>query len=449
MLIRIVVTNFKSYKDETEFKMLPSSSVRRKDWHIHKGGNGIGTLRTSVIYGANGAGKSCLIKAFGRLQNMVMRGCLTPSASRDANKYNSPELPVSLEIEFSTHTGQYSYGVSYNDNICVEEWLYSTVGSPVRIFERTYDSTASKSHIALTAEKEDEAKNKLLTTLLEDNLLKKNELLLSKHDVIKNAQVTDAYMWIVSKMHIIAPETHSTSIFDDRYSNLTFKSQSEQLMNALDLGISELTLKNEDIESFKQSIAEWPELTQGIDKIVKRLSKFPDDEQTALIETGTFTVSLRKENNKYFVRRVMSGHKVNGRRYDFELKEESDGTQRIFDFVPMLQEVKSKDETYVIDEIDRSLHPSLVRALVTLILSDANMKGQLIFTTHDAGLLDGKLFRNDEIWFAEKDRESQATHLYTLDEFKPRADLDIEKGYLNGRFGAIPFLAKLNELDWE
>ena len=449
MLIRIVATNFKSYKEETEFNMLPSSSVRRKDWHIHKADNGIGSLRTAVIYGANGAGKSCLIKAFGRLQNMVVRGCLPPSASRVTNKYNSPELPVSLEIEFSTHTGQYSYGVSYNGNICVEEWLYSTAGSPIRIFERTYDSTASKSHIELAAEKEDEAKNKLLTTLLEDNLLKENEILLSKHDVIKNTQITDAYMWIVSKLHIITPETHSTSIFDDRYSNLTFKSQSEQLMDALDLGISELTLIDEDIESFKQSISGWPKLAKDIvDQTVKRLSKLPNGEQTA-IETGTFTVNIRKENNNYFVRRVMSGHKVNGRRYDFELKEESDGTQRIFDFVPMLQEVKSKDETYVIDEIDRSLHPSLVRALVTLILSDANMKGQLIFTTHDAGLLDGKLFRNDEIWFAEKDRESQSTHLYTLDEFKPRADLNIEKGYLNGRFGAIPFLAKLDELNWE
>jgi hypothetical protein len=115
----------------------------------------------------------------------------------------------------------------------------------------------------------------------------------------------------------------------------------------------------------------------------------------------------------------------------------------------MVQNVKSKDYTYVIDEIDRSLHPTLVRALVSKIVTDKNMKGQLIFTTHDAGLLDGKIFRNDEIWFAEKDRETQNTHLYTLDEFKPRADLDIEKGYLNGRFGAIPFLAKLNELNWE
>jgi len=449
MLIRIVATNFKSYKDETEFNMLPSPSVRRKDWHVHKAGNGINTLRTAVIYGANGAGKSCLIKALGRLQDMVVRGCLSPASLRDANKYNDLDLPVSLEIEFGTSNGQYSYGVSYNGNICVEEWLYSTVDSPVRIFERKYDGIASKSHIELTTEKEDEAKNKLLTTLLEENLLKKNEILLSKHDVIKNAQVTDAYMWIVSGLHIIYPETHSTSIFDDRYSNPMFKLQSEQLMNALDLGISELTLIDEDIESFKQSISEWPELVQDIDKIVNRLSKLPDGEQAAMIETGTFTVSIRKENNKYFVRRVKSAHKVNGTLYGFELKEESDGTQRIFDFVPMLQEAKSKEDTYVIDEIDRSLHPALVRALVSRMVSDTNMKGQLIFTTHDAGLLDGKLFRNDEIWFAEKDRDSQATHLYTLDEFKPRADLDIEKGYLNGRFGAIPFLAKLNELDWE
>ena len=109
----------------------------------------------------------------------------------------------------------------------------------------------------------------------------------------------------------------------------------------------------------------------------------------------------------------------------------------------------SADCTYVIDELDRSLHPTLVRTLVSRIVNDKNMKGQLIFTTHDAGLLDGKVFRNDEIWFAEKDRETQSTHLYTLDEFKPRADLDLEKGYLNGRFGAIPFLARFNELNWE
>ena len=104
MLIRIVTTNFRSYGQETEFTMLPSSNVRRKDWHVHSQGRGANVLRTAVIYGANGAGKSCLVKALGRLQTMVATGSLPPTAFRDANKYNGPEMPVSIQVEFGTES---------------------------------------------------------------------------------------------------------------------------------------------------------------------------------------------------------------------------------------------------------------------------------------------------------------------------------------------------------
>lgn len=446
MLIRIVATNFMSYGQESEFNMLPSSNVRRKSWHVYSPGSGhADVLRTAVIYGANGAGKSCLVKALGRLQTMVAIGCLPPTAIRDANKYNDTKLPVTIEVEFGTEFDQYAYGVSYRGNLCMEEWLYSTLKKPKYVFERKYDARTGKTNIKLAGSPKEEAKNNLLISLLEDNLLKNNELMLSKHDVVKNSQMTDAFKWITSKLHIIFPETRSTSIFDNRYSDKTFKSQSEALISALDLGIDELSLKDEDIESFKQSISEWPELVQGIDRIVAKLSRSPEGTEEVMIDTGAFTVSMHREGSKYFVRRVKALHKVNDSFYDFELKEESDGTQRIFDFAPMVQSVKSEACTYVIDELDRSLHPMLVRTLVSRIVTDKQMKGQLIFTTHDAGLLDGQVFRNDEIWFAEKDRETSNTHLYTLDEFKPRADLDLEKGYLNGRFGAIPFLARFNE----
>lgn len=449
MLIRIVTENFRSYGQETEFNMLPSQNVRRYEWHVHSGQKGAKVLRTAVIYGANGAGKSCLVMALGRLQEMVVNGCVPPSYFRDANKFNDQDMPVTIEVEFGTEANQYSYGVSYRGNVCVEEWLYSTIKSPACVFERKYDAKTGKSSISMKSVKKDEAKNNLLISLLEDNILKSNELLLSKRDVVKNPLITDAYHWLTTKLNVIFPETHSTSIFDERYSDDVFRTQSERLIAALDLGIDALTLKDEDIESFKLRIAEWPELIQGIDRIVQRLSKLPESEQAVLLESGVFAVSIRREEDKYFARRVQAQHEVKNTLYDFELKEESDGTQRVFDFVPMVHSVKTEACTYVIDEIDRSLHPTLVRALVQKIVSDKNMKGQLIFTTHDAGLLDGKIFRNDEIWFAEKDRETQSTHLYTLDEFKPRADLDIEKGYLNGRFGAIPFLARLNELNWE
>ena len=449
MLIRVVATNFKSYGEETEFNMLPSSNVRRYDWHVHDVAKGTNVLRTAVIYGANGAGKSCLVKALGRIQEMVVNGSVPPAFFRDANKFNDADTPVTLEVEFGTGINQYSYGVSYRGNLCIEEWLYSTLKKPECVFERKHDTNTGKTSIKLEAVKKDDAKNRLLVSLLEDNLLKSDELLLSKHDVVKNEHITDAYKWITTKLQILYPETHSTSIFDERYSDDSFRMQSEKLIAALDLGIDALTLKDEDIETFKLRVAEWPELIQGIDRIIKRLSKRPEGEQAVLLDSGVFTVSIRREGDKFYARRVQARHEVKNSVYDFELKEESDGTQRIFDFIPMVKSVKTEEYTYVIDELDRSLHPTLVRALVSKIIVDKNMKGQLIFTTHDAGLLDGKVFRNDEIWFAEKDRETQNTHLYTLDEFKPRADLDIEKGYLNGRFGAIPFLAKLNELNWE
>lgn len=450
MLIRVVATNFRSYGQETEFNMLPSSNVRRFDWHVHNRAKGANVLRTAVIYGANGAGKSCLVKAIGRLQDMVTNGSVPPAFFRDANKFNDPDIPVSIEMEFGTEDNQYSYGVSYKGNVCVEEWLYSTVKTkPECIFERKIEDKSGKIRINLKVSKKEEAKSKLLVSLLETNLLKSSELLLSKHEVIKNKHISAAYSWIVNKLTVIDPETHSTSIFDDRYSDKVFKEQSEKLIAALDLGISGLTLKDEDIESFKLRIAEWPGLIQSIDDIIKQLSEQSEDDKEALLDSGVFTVNIRKKGDKFYARRVQARHEVKERQYDFELKEESDGTQRVFDFVPMVHHMKNNARTFVIDEIDRSLHPILVRALVSKIVTDKNMKGQLIFTTHDAGLLDGKIFRNDEIWFAEKDRETQSTHLYTLDEFKPRTDLDIEKGYLNGRFGAIPFLAKLNELNWE
>ena len=298
MLIRIVITNFRSYRQETEFNMLPSSNVRRKDWHVHSQDRGANVLRTAVVYGANGAGKSCLIKALGRLQAMVAAGSLPPTAFRDANKYNDSDMPVTIEVEFGTESDQYSYGVSYCGSLCVEEWLYSTLRKPIYVFERKHDVQTGKTNIKLASNKKDEAKNKLLISLLEDNLLKGNELMLSKHDMVKNSQMTDAFQWLTAKLHVIFPETRSTSIFDNRYSDETFKSQSEALISALDLGINELTLKDEDIESFKQNISEWPELVQGVDGIVKRLSRSPEGTEEVMIDTGAFTVSMRREGNK-------------------------------------------------------------------------------------------------------------------------------------------------------
>ena len=137
-----------------------------------------------------------------------------------------------------------------------------------------------------------------------------------------------------------------------------------------------------------------------------------------------------------------------GENIEFEMIEESDGTRRLIDFIPMLVDLTKNDSVYLIDEIDRSMHPILTKGIMEFFLNiNKETKGQLIVTTHESNLLNLDLFRNDEIWFVEKN-EHGASHFYSLLEFKPRNDKDIKKGYLNGRFGAIPFLTNPSDLNW-
>jgi len=154
------------------------------------------------------------------------------------------------------------------------------------------------------------------------------------------------------------------------------------------------------------------------------------------------------ENSNFLIKKIVALHYNNKKnKVLFDLSEESDGTRRLLDFIPAFYGILNEDVTFVIDEIDQSIHPALLYDLVKKIMNDTTTKGQLLFTTHEANLLDLSIFRQDEIWFAEKNKAS-ATELYSLSEYRPRYDLDIRKGYLKGRFGAIPFTANLKKLKW-
>jgi len=148
----------------------------------------------------------------------------------------------------------------------------------------------------------------------------------------------------------------------------------------------------------------------------------------------------------------MTSHQVKqeNRQVNFDLRMESDGTIRLFELTPaLIRLLSSEDEiVFIIDEIERSLHAQMTRNILDIFLSNsAGQPSQLIVTTHESALLDLDLLRRDEIWFIEKDRYA-ASQVYSLDEFATRPDMDIEKGYLRGRFGAIPLLPSYNLLDW-
>ena len=157
------------------------------------------------------------------------------------------------------------------------------------------------------------------------------------------------------------------------------------------------------------------------------------------MEAGKVPVQTVTEVEKPFIQFI---HKSDAGTASLELHEESLGTRRLFAFAGPVIDVLRQGRVLIVDELDGSLHPLMVRFLLQMFHSpELNRNGaQLIFTTHDTSLLDKDLFRRDQVWFVEKDR-TQATRLYPLTDFSPRKNEALERGYLMGRYGALPFLS--------
>jgi hypothetical protein len=213
-------------------------------------------------------------------------------------------------------------------------------------------------------------------------------------------------------------------------------------MCSFNIGITELTSEKKDLKEFfgEDNDKELDSLMKDVEESPKKMIGLRSNNGDELI--------VVKEDGKIWVKTLKVGHV--GKRDKsvlFNLDEESDGTVRLLDFVPAFKSVISSEKVFIIDEIERSIHPLLIKELVQKFSLDSNTRGQLIFTTHESNLLNQEIFRQDEIWFAEKNKEG-STDLYSLNDFKEHKTIDIQKGYLNGRYGSIPFLGNLQDLNW-
>ncbi len=440
MLVRFVVNNFLSFGKECEFNML-ASSLKTHKHHVYKAGK-LDILKSAAIYGANGAGKSNLVKAIEFLQKSVLSGELDKPINDKKFKLDKSCAgnPVSFEIEFSINNKIYSYGLSFEQHSIVEEWLYESgiTKEDKLIFERKKINNSNSISVAEKYQKTQ--KQKFLIELMEESLLKDRELLLGKSTELKIEEISSVREYLANYLVIIHPRSKYQGLIPHLTQSSSFKKFANGLLKTFDTGVSELEIESVDFEKF---FGEEDEARQH------QIKEDIEEHGNVLFNSHGNIVFVTKENEKYIVKKVVSTHlDVEGEKVNFDLSLESEGTQRLLDFIPAFDGILKNDITFIIDEIDQSLHPTLLKSLVKKIISDQTTKGQLIFTTHESNLLDLEIFRQDEIWFAEKENKSGSTQLYSLSEFKPRYDLDIRKGYLKGRFGAIPFLANLEELNW-
>ncbi len=421
MLIEFTVGNFKSFRDKTTFSMiaanLTSEDPALDTDNVIPVSKNLSLLKSAAVYGANASGKSNLGIALRFMHDFVLNsasGLLMPS---DAGlepfllDRESRKRPSLFEMVFLLDERQYRYGFEINGTEVVSEWLFHVPKTKeVALFIR--DGQDIRVRAGFKEGNDLEAKTR-------------KEALFLSVTALFNGEIAQKILKWVRAFAI------ETGLQDDRFRRFTMaclrhperKEMLLQFIRSLDLGIGEVDAGE----------VPPPDILPG---------ELPDEAKHQIIERLSQTI--------YVAHRTRDPLETPEDIEVFDLdKHESQGTRKLIAMAGPLWSILNYGNILFIDELDARLHPLMTRRIIELFHSPlTNPKGaQLIFATHDTNLLDKTLFRRDQIWFAEKDRQG-ATHLASLAEYRVRSDAAFEKQYLEGRYGAIPFLGDLSRLPW-
>lgn len=454
MLVQFSVENVLSFDEEQVFSMVATSGDQHPAHLVPDvPRKGASVLRAAALYGANGAGKSNLVQAIRFAKNLIVEGTrgTQPIAVRPFKLGSNANRPSKFEFIIKTQGVLYNYGFRLDSTRIHEEWLYATPNKQeVKFFERT-TSEDGKADVEVGPSLSGRSKQKQFLQFVAQGT-RQNQLFLTEALERNVAEVKPVTSWFQKSLLILSAEASPNSLEMGLHEDEALTDFLQAVLRNIGTGIDEVSTKevNFDFSELPQLVshdlvshdAENYVRTQLADSNAVVMNFYGPQENRVILKKG------EQEQIMQVLLRIKHRGK-NGQLVEFNMDEQSDGTQRLINLVPALFMLKQdSDQVLIIDELDRRLHPYLSRFLVQTALEcdEEHRQSQLIFTTHDTNLLDLDLLRRDEIWFAEKDKGG-ASHLYSLAEFKTRPDLKIEKGYLNGRFGAIPFIGDIHRLD--
>ncbi len=416
MLIEFNVSNFLSIREQASLSMVATKGpeLANENTFLTDISAVPYLLRSSAIYGANAAGKSNFIKALQLMRGLVLQSSIKVQANEKLpitpfllDEESSLE-PTEFEVTFINQGVRYQYGFSATVERITEEWLLAyPSGKAQRWIERRYDKESCSYQWGgmgnLTGKKE-----------LWKEATRSNALFLSTAMQLNNQQLQPVFSWFANKLHIVGFGLWSQSFTKNFCKNENIKKQITGFLKAADVNIDDIELEEKKIN----------------------LQNLPDD----------MPEELRRHLEEEFKLQVKTIHTLKtGRKVFFDLNDESDGTQKIFALSGPWLDTLENGYILIIDELHDNLHPLMVKFLVSLFHNtETNPKNaQLIFTTHDTSILNQEVFRRDQIWFCEKDIH-QATTIYPLTDFSPRKGVEnLERGYLSGRYGALPYLTSI------
>ena len=429
MLLQFSVENFLSFREAGVLSMLAADGVDHPPHMVMEGPEGKKVLRCAAVYGANASGKSNLIKALEFATRLVLNGS-RPSQRVEHRPFKldpgTRGKPARFEWHLAFESIGYSYGCELDDHKVHSEWLYETRrGVEGRVFER--DASGIQLGPSLTGDAERAA---FLRFVAEGT--RSNQPFLAEARERNVHELANVH-GLLARCTFIQPNTPSGPIFDLLRGEAPFRSFLADMLSRTGTGIADIRLDEGGGADISIGLRSAPG-SLFLQRIASGLWEAPKDPHAVGEAIATYRLD------------------PSGRAVRFSVFEESDGTQRLILLAPALYDAEH-DGTglfVAIDELERSLHPLLTRAFLERFLA-AGGTSQLLFTTHDTNLLDLTLLSRDAIWFTEKD-PSGATSLYSLAEYKSdqiaALGPQLEKGYLQGRFGAIPFLGDAARLGW-
>ena len=418
MLLEFRLENYRSFREAQTLSMIASAD--KTDLRTHavptKFGDAKQVLRTAVMYGPNASGKSNIFKGLQCLQLLVLHshaaGLSSPVAGIVPFRLDndSSQHPTEIEVTFIVDQVRYQYGITADNSRVLEEYLYVYQSiKPQRWFHRRFDEQTQDYHY-------DFSSNFKGSKQLWVSATRQNSLFLSVAIHLNSDSLKPIYHWFAEKLVII----NETTPLNSQFSVNLIKSKPDggrlvPFLQSADIQITSIEVETKQIPAFRVNL---------------------DSEKGVVAQGGV----LQDFDEVRFV------HQAGNALVKFDPFDESTGTRNLFALAGPILHSLDNGCVVLIDELEKTLHTNLARAIVRSFVDPKANKSnaQLIFTSHNTTLLDEYgLFRRDQIWFLEKNRDRESS-LIPLTDFSPRKDEALAKGYLRGRYGAIPFIEQLN-----
>ena len=401
MLLQFSCENHKSIKDRITFSTIAGKDTAYES-DLKSFGN-MNVVRMAAIYGANGSGKSNVISAIDFMRALVVNSINHRGGEgvfQAPHKLADPEMPSSYDIQFVTKGIRYAYGFSVKNNLIEEEYLYYFPKKrQVKIFERKN----------LEIKPGDLYKNAFELSM---NVLKDNRLFLSCAANYTNLkEVEDAFLFFKDDIVVYNPVANNWSEYSAKLlqDNAQIKKLYIDILNVLGTNVKDVKVK---FETKKLTHADLP----------GDMPEFLKD------------MISSQESNLVEAKMVYEDFEIN-------MQEESTGIQKLFEIICPILDILMKGRILICDEIETGLHEAVVKRILEIFQGNKKDEfAQIIFSTHDTSLLSSVPFRRDQIWFTELD-EQRSTDLFSLAEIKNvRKEENLARGYINGKYGAIPML---------